>query len=851
MFTVREYTVLPTLPESLNPLRTLAMNLWWAWNTEAQELFRRLDPALWRRLEQNPIKLLNTINQNRLREAAADDAFLAHLERVQDMLEYDMTSKTWFEDRYPELKDKRIAYISAEFGVHECLPQYSGGLGILAGDLLKSASDLGVPVVGVSLLYRYGYFHQHLSNDGWQFEEYPPLDLPNMPISLLYEEDGQPRKVTIDVEERQVKAQIWQLQVGRVPLYLLDTYLPENKPEDREITGKLYGGDQEMRIRQEIVLGIGGLRALEAVGCRPDILHMNEGHCAFAAIERLRRLVEEGGLSLAEAKEAVTAGTLFTTHTPVPAGIDVFPPDLVAKCLRGMAKRIGISREGLLALGQYDPSRESEPFSMAIVALRLSSGCNGVSKLHGSVARRMWHPLWKNLPREEVPITSITNGVHIRTWQSREMARLFERYLGPDWSRNPYDEQVWSRVDEIPDAELWQAHERLRERLVVRLRERLKKQLERRGAPPSEIAAADGVLNPEALTIGFARRFATYKRATLFLEDPQRMSVLLSNNSRPVQMVFAGKAHPRDEVGKEFIKNIVQFARKLNVRNRLVFLEDYSMGVARELIQGVDVWLNNPIKLLEASGTSGMKTAPNGGINLSILDGWWPEAYDGTNGWAIGGTRVYENNEYQDRVDSESIYELLEREIIPLFYERGADGLPSGWVKRMKASMRTCSSMFSANRMVREYTDRLYVPTIRRAGRLAEHDFSVGRSLAAWKAALKDRWPQIRIEEVSRLDDGPQSVGGTLEVTARVHLGEVLPQDVQVEVYHGLMDGVSEIVNGGVTPMQPEGEPVNGVYTYKGAIPCSAAGRHGFAVRVVPNHPDIVSKHSVGLIQWG
>jgi starch phosphorylase len=515
-----------------------------------------------------------------------------------------------------------------------------------------------------------------------------------------------------------------------------------------------------------------------------------------------------------------------------------------------MATQMNLSVPDMLALGQFDRTREGEPFSMAILALRTACKCNGVSKLHGQVARRMWHPLWKGIPSEEVPITSVTNGIHIRTWQSREMARLFERYLGPGWSRNPYDEQVWKRVDQIPDAELWRAHERLRERLVVRARERLQKQLQRRGAPQSEIAEAEEVLNPEALTIGFARRFAAYKRATLFLEDADRLVALLEDDERPIQLVFAGKAHPRDDVGKEFIKAIVRFARKPKMRQRVVFLEDYSMGIARDVIQGVDVWLNNPIKMFEASGTSGMKVAPNGGINLSILDGWWPEAYDGTNGWAIGDQNVYDSDEYQNRVDSASFYELLEREVIPLFYDRGSDGLPRGWIAKMQASMRTCSSMFSANRMVREYAERLYVPAARRSGRLREHDLAGVRALAAWKERLIKRWPQIRVDEVKQDDGGAQSVGASLGVTARIHLGEIAPDDVRVEVYHGLMDGVTEIVDGHVTPIKPEGGPQDGVYTYAGAIPCSTAGRHGFAVRVVPSHPDIENKHCVGLIRW-
>jgi len=851
MYTVREYTVLPTLPEPLTPLRELAKNLWWSWNPEAQELFRRLDPNLWQQSDRNPVRLLNTIDQDCLSRAAEDSAFLAHLDRVMKLLEADMTCETWFDREYSDLTGRRIAYFSAEFGLHECLPVYSGGLGVLAGDHLKSASDLGVPIVGVSLLYRHGYFHQHLSRDGLQFEEYPPLDLQNAPITLITDDQGAPKKVWVPLGGHSICVQIWKAQVGRVELYLLDTLVPENQPHDQEITGKLYGGDQRMRIRQEVILGVGGMRVLGSVGYEPDICHMNEGHCAFLVVERIRHLVQTQGLSFDQAKEAVAGSTLFTTHTPVPAGIDTFPSELVEEHMGPLASETGLSVPGLLALGQLDAAREHEPFSMAILALRLANTCNGVSKVHASVARRMWQPLWKELPVSEVPISSVTNGIHIRTWQSLEMARLFERYLGPDWARNPLDSVVWQRVSEIPDEELWRACERLRERLVVASRAHLKKQLERRGAPPAEVDAVDDLLDPAALTVGFARRFATYKRATLFLSDEERLEALLANDERPIQFVFAGKAHPRDDVGKELIKRIVDFAGTQKAHKRVVFLEDYAMGIARSLVQGVDVWLNNPVKLFEASGTSGMKVTPNGGINFSVLDGWWPEAYDGSNGWIVGDEHIYDSDGYQDYVESTSIYETLEREIIPLFYDRSRDGLPREWIAKIKASMRTCSPQFSANRMLREYTDRLYGPAMRRSAKLVESEYEVARALAAWKKEIAQNWEQVRIEEVKTDGGAIQPVGKALDVAVRVHLGSVAPKDVSVELYHGLTSGVSEVSDGEVTPMNTDGDPENGTYRYVGKIPCRNTGRHGFAVRILPNHPHIEDKHSVGLIRWG
>ncbi len=851
MYTVREFTVLPTIPKSLERLRTLATNLWWTWNPDAQDLFRRLDPGLWVQLEQNPVHLLHSVDQGRLKHASEDPAFLAHLDHVMEAFEQEMSEKTWFELNYPQLKGRTIAYFSAEFGLHECLPLYAGGLGVLAGDHLKSASDLGVPLVGVTLLYRQGYFHQRLSHEGRQFEEYPPVDLHNVPLTLVRDDAGQPRRVEIPIGDHVARAQIWLAQVGRVPLYFLDTDLPENTPEDRQIAGQLYGGDQHMRIRQELVLGFGGVRALRAVGCQADVFHMNEGHSAFLALERVREMVQGEGLSFAEAREAVAGSTLFTTHTPVPAGIDTFPADLVERYLGRMAKDLGLSVPELLALGQLEPTREREPFSMAILALRLASSCNGVSKLHASVARRMWHPLWRQIPVDEVPILSVTNGIHIRTWQSMEMARLFERYLGPGWAGDPNDTDVWERVKRIPDAELWRAQERLREGLVAETRERLRQQFARRGASPAEIEAAEQVLNPEALTIGFARRFAPYKRATLFLHNQERMEAMLTNEERPIQFVFAGKAHPRDEIGKDLIKKIIQYARKPSIRKRVVFLEDYSMGIARMLVQGVDVWLNNPVKMLEASGTSGMKVAPNGGINFSVLDGWWPEAYDGTNGWAIGTHTDYTDPEYQTHAEAESLYDLLENEIIPAFFERGADGVPRRWLAIMKSSIRTCCAQFSANRMLRDYTLGFYIPAAVCSQRLTANGHAASRELADWKRQIAQRWGRIRIENVEAVAHGTHSVGDTIVVTARVNLGEVPPRDVAVELYHGPMNGTGEITRGQVTPMLLDSTAEGSVCVYRGELPCGTPGRHGFAVRVLPSHPAVPCRHSLGLIHWG
>ncbi len=848
---LRTYTVIPALPEPLKRLRELSYNLWWCWNPDAMELFRRLDADLWDDVDQNPIRFLTHIAQNRLDQAASDSAYLAHMKRVLDRFDAYMTNETWFARTHPEFVDLSMAYFSMEFGMHESLPVYSGGLGVLAGDHLKSASDLGVPLAAIGLLYHQGYFQQRLTNDGWQVEEYPRLDLAELPISPVLDDHGASVSIQLPVGPREVVVQAWKAQVGRVALYLLDTDLPQNDPADREITQRLYGGDDEARIRQEVVLGIGGLRILEKLGVRPAVCHMNEGHSAFLAAERIRQRMESHTLSFAEAREAVVPSNVFTTHTPVPAGIDRFEPDLVREYLDPFLPAIGLSPEAFLALGKRDASRPDEPFSMAVLALRLSGASNGVSALHGHVSREMWHSVWPGAPRDEVPLTSITNGIHINSWMSAEMSDLLRRYLGPEWSENPIDHDAWLRVDEIPELELWRTHERRRVELVTYVRARIKEQFRRRGAPPAEIKSAAEVLDPEALTIGFARRFAPYKRGGLIFRDPQRLLAMVSNQERPIQFVFAGKAHPRDDHGKEIIKQILTFIRKPEFRRRIVFLENYDISVARKMVQGVDVWLNNPIKPREASGTSGMKVPPNGGINLSVLDGWWPEAYDGENGWAIGDGQIFEDPAYQDYVEGEAIYDLMEKELVPAFYDRGQDGLPHRWIARMKASMRTVCPMFNTNRMLEEYTNRLYVPAAARWKHLSSDDFAAAKGLAQWKRELGAGWGGVRIDEVVADDARELPIGAFLNIRARVHLGCVDPADVAVELYHGRLDPSGDLVDGQSERMDVAESLDDGAYWYAGRIPCARSGQHKFAVRVLPQHPDLVHRFDTGLILWG
>jgi starch phosphorylase len=867
---LRTFTVLPRIPPRLEALSRLAYNLWWSWNHDAIALFRRIDSDLWETVEHSPVKLLGAIDQSRLEAFVDDDGFLAHMDRVEQAFDAYMSAPTWFQETYGSQwssgEPLTIAYFSAEFGIHESVPVYSGGLGVLSGDHLKSASDLGLPLVGVGLMYREGYFRQYLTVDGWQQERYPENDFFNLPlIPEIKGNSNEPLIIGVPFPGREVFARVWRLQVGRTPLYLLDTNIPRNNPDDRGITSRLYGGDHDMRIRQEMILGIGGVRALRALGKPPTVCHMNEGHSAFCGLERIRGLIERTGCDFATAREAVAGGAAFTTHTPVPAGNDVFSPQLIEHYFGHYLHGLKIDRHEFLALGKQHPGDPNEPFGMTVLALRLSNFANGVSALHGVVSRKMWKGIWSDLPDSEVPITSITNGIHTQSWVSPDMAQLYDRYLGAQWSDPgslapvPGDNSpersgihVWRRVESIPDAELWRTHERRRERLVAFARDRLKKQLNARGAGPAEIARADEVLDPDALTIGFARRFATYKRGTLIFRNLERLTALINNKERPVQFVFAGKAHPRDHGGKELIAEIMQFARRPEFRRRLLFLEDYDMNVCRYLVQGVDVWLNNPRRPLEASGTSGMKVCANGGLNLSILDGWWVEGYARDNGWAIGAGEEYTDLTYQDDVESRAIYDLLEQEIVPLFYTRGSDGLPRGWLRMMKRSISTLAPVFSTSRMVAEYTTTAYLPCAQRFVKLTALNLTAAQSLAAWRRGLVRGWPQVRIGSVEAAGSDPMHVGGELTVKAKVNLGPLSPDDVQVQLFHGLVDSLGEIPRPSTVLMQTNGAAPEGTtWWFQGTIPCRSSGQYGYTVRILPKHADLANPFEPGLVCWG
>ncbi len=850
--TIRTYTVLPNIPDRLKPLQTLAYNLWWCWNADAVTLFRRINPDLFEALDHSPIRLLTTLEQSRYEELLNDGGFLAHMDRVAEALDHYVKAPTWFGNTFKAEANARIAYFSAEFGIHESVPVYSGGLGVLAGDHLKSASDLGLPLMGVSLMYREGYFRQYLNVDGWQQERYPENDFFTLPLLPELGTDGQPIIVSAPLPGRDVYLRIWKIQVGRVPLYLLDANIPQNNPADRQITSQLYGGDSNTRIQQEIILGIGGIRALIAMGVEPTICHMNEGHAAFVSLERIRVLMEANKIPFSVAAEAVKAGTCFTTHTPVPAGNDAFPPAMIDQYFSDYMGKLGIERRDFFSLGRIHPDHVEEPFSMTVLAIKLANTSNGVSALHGEVSRKMWNGVWPTLPEGEVPISSITNGVHTQSWLAPDLGLLFDRYIGVHWVEEPTNFAIWKRVDSIPDAELWRTHERCRERLIALTRAKLKSQLKRRGAPQVEIDRAEEVLDPEALTIGFARRFATYKRGDLIFRDIERLLALLNDTKRPVQFIYSGKAHPKDTGGKELIARVAQFAKREEFRRRIVFIEDYEMNVARHLVQGVDIWLNNPRRPLEASGTSGMKVAVNGGLNLSILDGWWCEGYNGENGWAIGSGEEYEDNtNYQDEVESRALYELLEKDVLPLFYLRGSDGLPRQWIRRMKRSIATLVPQFNTNRMVEEYTEQCYIPSHKRFESLSVEHLKGAHELSTWRRQLTHEWQQLKIEGIEAPDGAMMRVGSSFPVKVKVHLGNIPPTDVEVQMCYGLLDAMGEVHDPKPFVLSSNGTTEGGQATFTGVIPCRASGQFGFSVRVLPKHPSLNHSFEPGLITWG
>src|SRR5213595_3958737 len=850
MPTFQTYNVTPTLRAVLEPLREMSFNLWWTWEPSARRLFRQLDPELWDRTNHNPVRMLQLSRQSRLEELSQDKTFLRELKQVFDAFEKYLGRKdTYGKTGAASAIKNPIAYFSAEFGFHESIPNYSGGLGILASDHCKSASDLDLNFVAVGLLYRHGYFRQQIDKDGAQHAVSLNQNFHHLPIREV-QRDGAGLLISVRILDREVFAKVWQLPVGRIDLFLLDTDIPENNAEDRLITAELYGGDQEMRMRQEIVLGIGGVKALKELGIDPEVFHMNEGHSAFLALERIRRKVVEKKLDFYSALQIVASANIFTTHTPVPAGNDSFPREMMRKYFGDFAKELGIPFDELFSFGQTRVDR-SDPFSMTILALRASRHSNGVSKLHGEVSRSIWKDVWSGVPAHEVPITSVTNGIHTKTWMAPEFSALYRKYLG-EWEEHVTEPDFWRGVMDIPDAQLWETHQQLKHRLVDFVRERVKSRRERIGDSPEAIRDVSRILDPEVLTIGFARRFATYKRGALLFSDKERLKRLLNDATRPVQFIFAGKAHPRDEAGKALIQEVYKFSREAGVENRIVFLEDYDSYIARRLVQGVDLWLNHPLRPLEASGTSGMKSAPNGGINLSVLDGWWREGYNASNGWAVGAEIDSGTTEFQNEVDASSLYHLLENQIVPLYYAKPDGKLPLAWLQLMRESIRSVTPVFNTQRMVKEYTQQLYVPAAQAYENFSSEGCGAATQLSQWKTKMRKDWPQVQVSDVQIASkDRPSiSVGESLLIRANVRLGAVDPQHVRVEAYHGEVDN-DDLHNPSATVLNQRSQvDGNGSYLYEDSVPAAENGTYGFSVRVVPIHPCLMQAHELRLITW-
>lgn len=850
---INKYMVSPSLPKELEPLLEITKNFWWCWNQKAVNLLRTIDIDNYDEKDHNPIRILGESSQECFYNMLHDDAAMMNLAEVYDEFKTYMNQETWYAslDDSQKTENEKIAYFSFEYGLHESLPNYSGGLGILSGDHLKSASDLGLPFIAVGLLYRKGYFRQYLNADGWQQEYDIENDFFNLALEKVLDSNGETMKVDVNLPGRKVYAQIWKANVGRIQLYYLDANIEENSVEDRDITAQLYGGNLETRIQQEILLGIGGIKALKKLGIKPTIYHMNEGHSAFLSLERIRQLMIDDKLDRKTAREVVFSSNVFTTHTPVPAGNDVFPIEMMQKYFVDYIKQIDMSMEEFLKLGKIDPNNQKEDFCMTVLALNLSAENNGVSELHGHVSREMWKDIWKGVPAKELPIDSITNGIHTLSWISFDMQNLLDRYLGPRWRTKPLEYGIWERVQKIPDAELWRTHERRKERLIDFCRERLKAQIINRGFTKNEINHAEQILTPEALTIGFARRFATYKRGTLLFRDIERLKKIISNPHRPVQIIFAGKAHPHDNGGKELIKNIAEICRREEFRDHIVFLEDYDINVARYMVQGVDVWLNNPRRPLEASGTSGMKVPPNGGLNFSILDGWWDEAYDGQNGWAIGNREEYTDLEYQDEVESNALYNVLENEIIPLYYERGRDDIPRQWVTAMKWSMQTVCPQFSTNRMVADYFNKFYTNASRRYINMTSDDFKKSKELKSWKDNIYSKWSKVSFENtMSEMPSRNLQVGSKFEVKTIVNLGNIATDSVRVELYHGKLSMKDEITEPTIVEMKHSSDLGNGRHSFIGSLECVNTGQSGYAIRMYPYHKDLGYKFDMKMIIW-
>ena len=852
MYVFNRITVNPQLPKRINKLGEIANNLWWSWNSEFLKLFKRIDNDLWENSFKNPVKFLKHVSQERLEAVSKDVMFLKDYDKVVENFEDYMKSKnTWFSNKYPNNKNDLIAYFSAEYGLDETIPIYSGGLGILSGDHLKSASDLGIPLVAVGLLYKNGYFHQKIDGAGHQETEYHDIDLYDLPIHPVKDENGEDMMIYIKFPKRRIYLKVWQINVGRVKLYLLDSDIEKNNPEDRDVTLRLYGGDQEMRIRQEIVLGMGGVNLLtRKLGLDPTVYHMNEGHSAFLTVELIKNIMKEKEVSFEVAKDIVSSKTVFTTHTPVPAGNDIFPLSLVEKYFKEFWPRIGLSREEFLKMGMK-PCKELESgFNMGILALKIAGKKNGVSKLHGAVSRELFSEVWPEIAANESPIGYVTNGIHTCSWLDPNLKKLYNKYLIPYWQDNIQNQSTWEKVKNIPDEKLWEIHQNRKTKLIRLVKENTTERLRRSGYSYEEINSITSKLDVNTLTIGFARRFATYKRATLIFKDLERITQILNNENRPIQLIFAGKAHPADKEGQDLIKYIHEVSMMPQFKGKIFLLENYNIAMSRYLVSGVDVWLNNPRRPMEASGTSGQKASVNGVINFSVLDGWWAEGYNQENGWTIGTNAEYESYEAQDVADSQSMYRTLEEKIVPLYYDRDKNGISKNWIEKMKNSIISTGGKYSTSRMLIDYTNNYYMPLCNIYNKYYTNVDNVAE-YNNWKHELFENWKDIKIEQENNLDNITIDAGNNIEVKCSVQVPNIDINNISVQCYYGkiLENGIVENVE--IIPMKMIDEDEdNKKYTFSAKIELKTGGNYGYTFRVMPKHEMLLEPANLNLVKW-
>ncbi len=851
MYIFNRITVVPQLPKELKKLTEIANNLWWSWNTEFLKIFKMIDPDLWERIDKNPTKFLKLVAQEKIEKAAKNEEILKLYDQVVGYYENYIYSKdTWFAKKYPNNKQDLIAYFSAEYGLDEILPIYSGGLGILSGDHLKSASDLGIPLVAVGLLYKNGYFNQKINGYGQQESEYNNIDLYNLPINPVKTADDQDMILEFPMLGNTLYVKVWKIQVGRVSLYLMDSDIDKNIEEFKNITMKLYGGDKEMRIRQEIVLGMAGVELLKQLGLKPTVYHMNEGHSSFLTLQLIKNTMKEKEVAFQIAKEIVTSQTAFTTHTPVPAGNDIFDLGLIDKYFAGMWDEFGISRDEFMKLGMKETVNLEPGFNMGILALRIAGKRNGVSKLHGAVSRELFSEVWPDIAANESPITYVTNGIHTCSWLAPNLKELYNQYLIPYWQDNIQDDNIWKKINTIPDEKLWNEHLKRKEKLMNLIKKNVTERYRRSGYSYEDINEVVNKLNPNALTIGFARRFATYKRATLLFRDIERLTQLLNQENRPVQLVFAGKAHPADVEGQNLIKQIHEISLMPQFKGKIFILENYNIGMARYLVSGVDVWLNNPRRPMEASGTSGEKASVNGVVNFSVLDGWWAEGYDTTNGWSIGTETEYDSYEIQDNSDSDSIYSTLENKIIPTYYKQNDKGYSKDWVKYMKNSIITTGGKYSTSRMLVDYMERIYMPLCDMYNKNFKNLDNVNE-FVKWKKSAKERWHEIEITQEDNVDNVKMNAGDIIEVKCKVKLPNFDPENVAVQVYYGQILDTGIVNNVCVTEMKKVDEDKeDNLYTYAAKIKLTTGGNFGYTFRVMPKNKMLLDSENMNLIKW-